>query len=98
MAGLCVPSKIYGIMAAGRPLLFIGPAHSEAATIIQESRCGFVVPPGNSRAAADAIRSCYHNRALCEQQGRAARDYFDQHAHRSRATTQFWQELNKVAA
>jgi glycosyltransferase involved in cell wall biosynthesis len=98
MAGLCVPSKIYGIMAAGRPMLFIGPEQSEAAALIRESACGFVVPPGDSGAAADAIRTCYHDRALCESQGRAARDYFVRYAHRPKATTQFWQVLNKVAA
>ncbi len=98
MAGLCVPSKSYGIMAAGRPMLFIGPDECEAAAVIRESRCGFVIPPGDSRAAADAIRTCYHDCALCERQGQAAREYFVRHAHRPQATAQFWSVLNKVAA
>jgi glycosyltransferase involved in cell wall biosynthesis len=98
MAGLCVPSKVYGVMAAGRPILFIGPDECEAAVLIREWDCGFVVAPGDTQAAVEAIRTCYRDRALCERQGQAARMHFLQYAHRPKATDQFWQVLNKVAA
>ena len=98
MAGLSVPSKIYGIMAAGRPMIFIGPEESEVAALIRESQCGFVVRPGDPQAAADAVRACYRDRNLCEQKGLAARTYFDRYGDRPRATAQFLQVLQKVAA
>lgn len=98
MAGLSVPSKIYGIMAAGRPMIFIGPEESEAASLIHQAQCGFVVRPGDPKAAADAVRICYRDRNLCEQKGLAARAYFDQYGDRTRATAQFLQVLQKVAA
>lgn len=98
MAGLCVPSKLYGILAAGRPTLFIGPEQSEAAELIRESQCGFVVHPGDSLAAAAAIRACYHDRALCARMGQAAHEHFVRAGHRPTATTQFWNVLHKVAA
>src|SRR5215831_7676483 len=98
MLGLCVPSKIYSIMAAGRPILYIGPEESEAASVIRDSRSGFVVRPGDWQRAAEVIRACHDDPTRCEQMGQAASNYARRYAHRSRATTQFWQVLREVAA
>ena len=98
MAGLSVPSKIYGVMAAGRPMIFIGPEESEAASLIRQSQCGFIVRPGDTKAAADAVRACYEDRQLCEQKGLAARQYFDRYGDRHRATDQFLEVIHRVAA
>lgn len=45
LCGLVVPSKVYGVLAAGRPCLFIGPSDSEAARLISEQDAGFVIDP-----------------------------------------------------
>ena len=45
--GCVVPSKTYGIMAAGRPVLFIGPAEATPARIIAQFRCGWQVELGD---------------------------------------------------
>jgi colanic acid biosynthesis glycosyl transferase WcaI len=50
--GLVVPSKLYGIFAAGRPCLFVGPQQSEAALLIREYECGSVVSCGAELASA----------------------------------------------
>jgi glycosyltransferase involved in cell wall biosynthesis len=39
--GAVVPSKIYGLMAAGRPVLFIGPSAATPALLIQRFDCGW---------------------------------------------------------
>lgn len=52
LAGLVVPSKFYGGMAAGRPCLFIGPPESEVARLIQENGVGMVVQTGAELVAA----------------------------------------------
>lgn len=44
MYGLVVPSKVYGILAAGRPCVFLGPAESEVAQVVEEFECGAVLP------------------------------------------------------
>lgn len=41
MYGLGVPSKSYNIMAAGKPILFIGDLNSEIALEIKENKSGF---------------------------------------------------------
>ncbi|MBK9519309.1 MAG: glycosyltransferase family 4 protein [Anaeromyxobacter sp.] len=53
--GLIEPSKIYGVMAVGRPMLYIGPATSEAACTVSRENIGEVVPCGDAPAAAAAI-------------------------------------------
>ncbi len=44
MAGLGVPSKAYNILAAGKPVLFIGDRNSEIALLIKENNIGWVFP------------------------------------------------------
>lgn len=43
--GLGVPSKTYNIMAAGKPILFIGNKKTEVAQLLYESECGYVYSP-----------------------------------------------------
>jgi len=50
--GISVPGKLYGIMAAARPALFVGPARCETADTIRDAACGVVVDP----AAGDGAR------------------------------------------
>lgn len=45
--GVSVPSKLYGIMAAGKPILGVLEKGSEARLIIEETQCGYVTDPGN---------------------------------------------------
>ena len=45
--GLSVPSKTFGIMAAGKPIIGIMAADSEVGLIIRETGCGWVVEPGD---------------------------------------------------
>ena len=44
MEGLIVPSKFYGIAAAGRPTIFIGAEDGEIARLLEANGCGFTVP------------------------------------------------------
>jgi colanic acid biosynthesis glycosyl transferase WcaI len=50
-AGIAVPGKVYGVMAAARPLIFVGPAASEPADAIRDARCGAVIDPSDGSAA-----------------------------------------------
>ena len=54
--GLVVPSKLYGALAAGRPVLFLGPAGSEAARLVNEQQCGSVIESPHGAELAEAIR------------------------------------------
>jgi glycosyltransferase involved in cell wall biosynthesis len=54
--GLVVPSKVYGVLAAGRPFVFLGPEGSEAAQRIRELNAGTVLPNPTSSAVAKALK------------------------------------------
>ena len=87
--GLLVPSKLYGLMAAGRPILFLGPAGSDAAQIIRAAQCGFVVEPGNPIQLVDIIRRLQQSPDEVENLGLAGRRYFLSHFTRDRAARHF---------
>ena len=55
MEGLVVPSKFYGVMAAGRPCLFVGPAASEVALVIVDSGAGTIFSPGDTSGLVASI-------------------------------------------
>ncbi|HLZ33270.1 MAG TPA: glycosyltransferase family 4 protein [Nitrospira sp.] len=89
MSGLSVPSKIYGILAAGRPVIFIGPEESEAAALVREAECGYVVRPGDHQAVVKALISYRDDHALLQEHGRRARTYFEAHCSRTLGTARF---------
>jgi glycosyltransferase involved in cell wall biosynthesis len=55
--GVSVPGKLYGIMASGRPALFVGPEQSESAETVLEARCGEVVDPERGDGAERIVRA-----------------------------------------
>lgn len=71
--GVILPSKLFGILAAGRPVIFVGPQESEISHVIQESSCGFVVPNGNSTALLCGIRELRENPTLALALGHRGR-------------------------
>ncbi|HKR63338.1 MAG TPA: glycosyltransferase, partial [Thermoanaerobaculia bacterium] len=56
LEGLIVPSKFYGALAVGRPVIFIGARDGEVARIIDQHRCGRVVAPGDVDGLTAALR------------------------------------------
>jgi glycosyltransferase involved in cell wall biosynthesis len=56
LEGLIVPSKLYGILAAGRPVVFIGSVSGDVAAVIQHHGCGIAVGVGESEKLAGALR------------------------------------------
>lgn len=71
--GFIVPSKLYGILAAGRPYIAATDPSSEPAAIAREGGCGLVTAPGDPAALAAAILSLYDNPATTREMGIQAR-------------------------
>ena len=72
-AGFIVPSKLYGILAAGRPFIAAVEDDCEAAQIAREYECGVVVEPGDRDAMAAAIRRPVHGPGCAGPAGRSKR-------------------------
>jgi glycosyltransferase involved in cell wall biosynthesis len=75
--GLIVPSKYYGIAAAGRPCIFVGDPNGELADIIAQNGTGFVVSEGDGKALADAVLALKRDPGLASSQGSRARALFE---------------------
>ncbi|MGH8058192.1 MAG: glycosyltransferase family 4 protein [Candidatus Entotheonellia bacterium] len=73
LAGYIVPSKLYGILAAGRPYVAAVEDASEVTTITKQYRCGLLAEPGAPKDLAEKILTLYHDRALARNLGSNAR-------------------------
>jgi glycosyltransferase involved in cell wall biosynthesis len=57
MAGVSVPSRMYNVMAAGKPILAVAEPHSELACVVREERIGWIVAPNNVDGLVAAIET-----------------------------------------
>jgi colanic acid biosynthesis glycosyl transferase WcaI len=73
LAGYIVPSKLYGILAAGRPYVAAVEDTCEVAAITRKYDCGLVVEPGHAEDLAHKILTLYHDRTLASRLGANAR-------------------------
>jgi len=74
LEGLIVPSKVYGILAAGRPALFIGDPTGDVATLLSQHECGISVAVGDSDGLAAQLRALRDDPQRLQWMGRRARD------------------------
>jgi colanic acid biosynthesis glycosyl transferase WcaI len=77
LEGMAVPSKIYGIMAAGIPVIALVPMNSEIAFIVKEENCGFVINPGDLDGFIKAIGLLKTDENLRAQMGQNSRLAFE---------------------
>jgi len=64
LEGLIVPSKIYGILSVGRPIIFVGGEISEVNDIVSKANCGDFVNIGDNEALSLKIRELKENNEL----------------------------------
>ena len=77
LEGLIVPSKYYGIAAAGRPAIFIGDPDGEIGRILSATGTGVVVAEGDGAGLAQAVRRLAEDPDLRKEMGRRARGLFE---------------------
>jgi colanic acid biosynthesis glycosyl transferase WcaI len=74
LEGVVVPSKLYSILASGRPVLAIAPATTDAARIVTETGCGSSADPDDPAAVAAALVQLRKDPARLAQMGARARE------------------------
>ncbi|MEM4725027.1 MAG: glycosyltransferase family 4 protein, partial [Candidatus Hadarchaeum sp.] len=57
-ASFSLPSKVFTIMASGRPILAISPVGSELERVVQTHQCGWNIPPGDGEALSQRVLWC----------------------------------------
>jgi len=70
--GLSVPSKLYGIMASGRPVIAVMPGNTEVALTVNEYQCGLISPPKDVDALVSKIKWAHENVEEREAMGKRA--------------------------
>jgi colanic acid biosynthesis glycosyl transferase WcaI len=82
LAGYVVPSRLYGILSAGRPVVAAADEESETARLVREVGCGVVIPPGRPELLARTIRAAADGEYDLEEMGRLGRRYVEEEADR----------------
>lgn len=90
LEGLIVPSKVYGILAVGRPVVFIGDPEGEVSQLVRAAGAGVGVADGHGlRTALLRLRD---QRAERDGMGEAARRLFESR-YTLTAAVERWQWL-----
>jgi colanic acid biosynthesis glycosyl transferase WcaI len=95
LEGLIVPSKFYGVAAAGRPTVFIGSPNGEIARLVDRFSCGATVAAGDGPALAALIEALSNDQDRCRQMGSRARAMCENNNSKSRAVED-WYELLRM--
>jgi len=76
--GSVVPSKSYGIMAAGRPMLYVGPQGATPARLLERHECGWRIEPGDVESMVALLKRLEQDRSLVRDSGARARRAFEE--------------------
>lgn len=95
--GWLVPSKLYGVMAAGRPLIYVGPRRCEVARVVLKEGIGWVVAPGDAEALAGRVAALSGDETALLGCGDKARRVFEARYDRPQAVKR-WRHILAEAA
>jgi colanic acid biosynthesis glycosyl transferase WcaI len=97
VSGLLAPSKLYAVLAAGRPVVYVGPADGRTAELIRTHGVGVAARNGDGAGLADAIRGLHADPAARAAMGQRARSLFEERFTRARAVGRHADLLERVA-
>lgn len=98
LEGLVVPSKLYGIAAAGRPIMFVGDPDGDVAAFLRTAKCGATVKVGDATGLADHLQHLNRSADLRDDWGQNARAAFMAHYDRPIACAAWRDLLYRVTA
>ena len=93
-----MPSKLYGILAAGRPYLTNAVPESELHQMTIKHDVGITVVPGSAAAIADAVRAAASDPSRLQQMGVRARELAVKEFTREKSVEKFREVLNTTLA
>jgi glycosyltransferase involved in cell wall biosynthesis len=96
LEGLLVPSKFYGIAAAGRPVIVIGDADGELARLVRQHECGAVVAAGDSGALVDTLQHMADEPETVSAMGQNARKMLEARFSRRQGLARWGELLDRL--
>ncbi|MGB0564420.1 MAG: glycosyltransferase family 4 protein [Spirulinaceae cyanobacterium] len=91
LEGVVAPSKLYGILAAGRPVAVICEAQSYLRNVLQSARCGCAFNNGDAVGLAQYIEHLAQHPDQVKQLGQAGRRYLRENYTLDQIAQQYWQ-------
>jgi glycosyltransferase involved in cell wall biosynthesis len=87
--GLVVPSKAYGALAVGRPLVYVGHPSGEIARMVDEAGVGVVISENDDQTLVNKILDYYHSPSQLKAHGEKAFDLFTNRYQQDSAITAY---------
>jgi glycosyltransferase involved in cell wall biosynthesis len=97
LEGLLLPSKFYGIAAAGKPMIFIGDTNGEVAQLLRHHGCGVAITTNDARTLVDTVQRWSDNPAATAAMGAKARAMLEAHFSRRHGLERWRALLDEVA-
>jgi glycosyltransferase involved in cell wall biosynthesis len=94
--GLSVPSKTFGLLSAGVPVVAIMNKSSEIALVIEEESCGIVVPPGDPAGLVENILALEQNRERLSEMKSNARKAVDSKYSLEKASQAYFELISQL--
>lgn len=91
--GTVVPSKVYALLAMGRPVLFIGPSDATPALLIDEHRCGWHFASGQTDEIERLLLNLLQNQEPIQAAATRARQAYERHFTRAIGTRRIIETL-----
>ena len=91
-----LPSKIPGIMASGRPMIAAVNPNGDAAGIVKEADCGFLIQPENPSAMSEKILELYGDAQMCKRFGMNGRNYALRHFTAGNAVNSYFNSIKNA--
>ena len=91
-----VPSKTYSVMAAGRAVVAAIDPGTEVTRLIDGAKCGCTVPPDDSVALIEALRTMLADFSEIRQMGERARQFVEQVASPKSVAQQYVTAIQDV--
>jgi len=74
LEGVVVPSKLYSVLAAGRPVLAVAAEESDVVRIVRQASCGLAADPDDPASVAAALRKMRDDPRELASMGQRARE------------------------
>lgn len=87
--GVSVPSKLYGVMAVGKPVLGVLDNGSEARLILEESNCGVCSEPGDYKGIENNINYIIKNKEKIKILGMNGRIYLENYLSKNKSIDKY---------
>jgi len=97
MKGISFPSRLYNILASGRPLIVIVEQDSDLATLVKNEGIGWVVRPGDNNSLAETIENAKRDSSL-EEKGVKARKIAEKYYSYDKILELFEKSLKQLDA